>query len=210
VWGRIGDVDAPAGETAERDRGGRPAVTTAHGLAAVAQRLFLRQGFDETTVEDIAAAAGIGRRTFFRYFRTKADVLFVESAAELDTLGRELSAAPAGEDYRTVVSGAVVAALRVPPADREWALQRAQLIMSVPELQARAALVFARWRGVATAYVAGRFQGEDLFARAVGHAVLAATLAAHEQWIAHPDDDLEQILSDVLALLLPGRPATGH
>jgi AcrR family transcriptional regulator len=198
-------VDVPARESDDRDRGGRPAVTTAHELAAVAQGLFLRQGFDETTIDAIAGAAGIGRRTFFRYFRTKADVLFVESAAELETLRRELSSAPANEEYRAVVTGAVVAALRVAPGDEEWALQRAQLILSVPALQAHAAVVFARWRAEARQYVACRFPGEELFARAVGHAVLAATLAAHEQWIAHPEDDLEQILRDVLALLLPGQ-----
>jgi mycofactocin system transcriptional regulator len=203
-------VDERAGETADRDRGGRPAVTTAHELAAVAQELFLRQGFDETSIDDVARSAGIGRRTFFRYFRTKADVLFVESAAELETLSRELSSAPEAEDYREVVAGAVVNALRVAPEDLEWARQRAQLILSVPSLQAHAAVVFARWRRAASEYTAGRFSGEDLFARAVGHAVLAATLAAHEHWIAHPDEDLEQILRDVLALLLPGRTPSGQ
>jgi hypothetical protein len=47
-------------------------------------------------------------------------------------------------------------------------------------LQAQAAVVFAGWRRIATDFVAGRVPGNDLFAGAAGHAVLAATLAAHE------------------------------
>ena len=194
-----------AEQAGERDRGGRPAVTSAHELAAVAQRLFLEQGFDETSVEDIAAAAGIGRRTFFRYFRAKVDVLFAESAAEMEVLRRELAMAPE-DDYRVAITRAVVTALHVAPGDREWALQRAQLILSAPALQAQAAVVFARWRGIATEYVTRRFPAQDLFAGAAGHAVLAATLAAHEFWIAHPDTDLETALRNVLELLLPVAP----
>ncbi|WP_029429834.1 TetR family transcriptional regulator [Blastococcus sp. URHD0036] len=190
----------------ERDLGGRPAVTTAHELAAVAQRLFLERGFERTSIDDIAAAAGIGRRTFFRYFRAKVDVLFAESASELEVLRRELASACEGEDYRTALVRGVTTALRVAPGDREWALQRAQLILSVPALQAQAAVVFAGWRSIATEYVAGRFPGEDLFARAAGHAVLAATLAAHEHWITHPGSELEDALRDVLVLLLPREP----
>ncbi|SDE62249.1 transcriptional regulator, TetR family [Blastococcus fimeti] len=197
-------------EAAERDRGGRPAVTSAHELAEVAQRLFLQRGFDETSVDDIAAAAGIGRRTFFRYFRAKVDALFAESADELEVLRSELAVAPEDADYRTAITEAVVTALHVAPGDREWALQRAQLILSVPALQAQAAVVFAGWRRIATDFVAGRFLGDDLFAAAAGHAVLAATLAAHEHWIAHPDEELEQILRDVLALLLPSRTPSGQ
>ncbi len=201
---------AVEGEAAERDRGGRPAVTSAHELAGVAQRLFLQRGFDETSVDDIAAAAGIGRRTFFRYFRAKVDALFAESEDELEVLRSELAVAPEDVDYRTAVTEAVVTALHVPPGDREWALQRAQLILSVPALQAQAAVVFAGWRRIATDFVAGRFPGDDLFAAAAGHAVLAATLAAHEHWIGHPDEELEHVLRDVLALLLPSRAPSGQ
>ena len=81
------------GRVATGDRGGRPAITSAHELAAVAQRLFVAHGFDETSVEDIATAAGISRRTFFRYFSAKADVCFADSPTELVRLQQALSAA---------------------------------------------------------------------------------------------------------------------
>jgi AcrR family transcriptional regulator len=188
------------------ERVGRPAVTTAHELAAVAQHLFVAQGFDRTSIDDIARAAGIGRRTFFRYFDTKADVLFVESPAELDRLRAGLRAAPRGEPYRAVVTRAVVEALRHAPEDREWALQRAQLVLGAPALAAHAAVVFSRWRQVASDYARTLAFQDVHFPRAVGHAVLASTVAAHEHWIAHPDTELTDALTGMLALILPPEP----
>src|ERR1700733_4483234 len=52
-------------------RAGRKPVTSRADLEHVAFDLFDRQGFERTTVDDIARAAGIGRRTFFRYFPSK-------------------------------------------------------------------------------------------------------------------------------------------
>lgn len=188
------------------ERVGRPAVTTAHELAAVAQRLFVAEAFEHTSIDDIARAAGIGRRTFFRYFDTKADVLFVESAAELARLREGLRSTWPGEPYRDVVTRAVVEALRHAPEDREWALQRAQLVLGVPALAARAAVVFSRWRQVASEYARTLPSDDVHFPRAVGHAVLAGTVAAHEHWIAHPDTELADALAGMLALLLPPEP----
>lgn len=80
----------------------------------------------------------MSRRTFFRYFATKADVLRVESPAELGRLCQHLGAARAGEPYRAVVERAVLAALHFPPEHHEWALHRAQLVLAVPTVQAQA------------------------------------------------------------------------
>ena len=189
------------------DRGGRPAVTTAHELAKVAQRLFVETGFETTSIDDIVRAAGIGRRTFFRYFPTKADALFADSPAEIDRLQRRLEAGGAGEPYRAVITRAVVEALAFPPDDREWALQRARLILTEPLLLAQAAVVFARWRDVGADFARRAVRDDEFFARAVGHAMLAASLAAHEQWVAHPDGELADALAGMLELLLPPEPA---
>ncbi|NEK56718.1 TetR family transcriptional regulator [Geodermatophilus sabuli] len=188
------------------ERGGRPAATTAHELAAVAQRLFLTIGFEKTSIEDIARAAGISRRTFFRYFATKADVLFVESPAELARLREGLRQPAPGDPYRAVVTRAVAAALHVPASEHEWARQRAQLILTVPALQAHASLVFAEWRDSAAEFARGLPHTDELFPLAVGHAVLAGTLAAHEHWITHPGSDLAQVLVRMLDLVLPAEP----
>lgn len=192
-----------------RDRGGRPAATSPRELAEAAQRLFLAHGFDQTSVDDIAAAAGVSRRTFFRYFPTKADVLWVETSAEIDRLRAHLAASGDDEPYPDAVTGAVLASLRLAPEQREWALQRAQLIFTVPAVQGQAAQRFVEWRTIAAGFAARRYgQPVDaLFPLAVGHAVLAASLTAHEYWITHPESDLADALATALALLLPPAPA---
>ena len=84
-----------ARETAtEAARGRRPA-TTRQDVARAALDLFARQGYDETTVDEIAAAVGVSRRTFFRYYESKPDVVWGEFDAELVRL-RE----PAGRGGR--------------------------------------------------------------------------------------------------------------
>jgi mycofactocin system transcriptional regulator len=196
------------GTSLREERGGRPAATTAHELAAVAQRLFVARGFDRTSVDDIATAAGISRRTFFRYFPTKADVLFVESAGELSRLRAHLIAAHRDEPYDAVLIRSVTAALHFPPEESQWARQRAQLLLTVPAVQAHAMHRYAEWRAVTAAFAARRCgqPADALFSLAVGQAVLAATLAAHEHWIAHPGSDLFQTLPRMLGLLLPAEP----
>ncbi len=197
-------TERPRAVTGERS--GRPPVTSAHELAAVAQRMFVAGGYDETSVDEIAAAAGIGRRTFFRYFPTKADVFFTDSPRELDQLRQGLASGRPGEPYRAVVTRAVVDALRIPPGQREWALHRAQLVLGVPGVQAHATRVWAQWRQQAVEYARTVPHTDPLFPRAVGHAVLAATLAAHEHWLTVPDDDLGRLLTGMLDLLLPPQP----
>ncbi|MGY1839565.1 MULTISPECIES: acyl-CoA-like ligand-binding transcription factor [unclassified Modestobacter] len=172
----------------------------------MAQRLFLEVGFEETSIDDIARAAGIGRRTFFRYFGSKADVLFVESPTELAGLRRGLAAADPDEPCQAVVTRAVLAALHHPPQDREWALQRAQLVLGVPALAAHTAVVFSQWCRAVTEYARTRPCEDPYYAEALGHAVVAAAVAAHAHWIAHPETELADALRGMLGLLLPAEP----
>lgn len=196
----------------EADRGGRPALTSAHELAEVAQELFLERGFDEVSVDDIAAAAGVSRRTFFRYFSTKADVLWVEAPAELGRFRELLAAAPLDEPHDEVLCRVAPEALHHPPEQRTWALQRAELILSTPAVQEKAAVRHNEWRRIATEFVAGRRGSgpDDLVAIATGHAVLAATLGAHEYWLAHPEQELRDIMTRCLRLLIPARARQGE
>ena len=192
-----------------RGRPGRPAATSAHALAEVAQRLFLDSGFDATSVDDIAAAAGISRRTFFRYFATKADVLFVESPEELRRFRAALRDAPPSRPCRQVIAEGVIDALRHDPADRAWALQRTQVIRQVPALQAHVYVVLlAKWIEITREYVQSRHPDRNEFVVATAHAVPAALVAAHTYWLEHPDESLSDVLTHVLDLMLPAEPVT--
>src|SRR5437660_843509 len=79
---------------------GRPPATTREDIERVAFSLFADHGFDETTVDDIATAAGIGRRTFFRYFASKNDVVWGAFDAGLDHFRAVLDAVDPDQPWR--------------------------------------------------------------------------------------------------------------
>ena len=182
---------------------GRPPASSRAEIEAVALRLFTERGFDETTVEDIAAAAGIGRRTFFRYFRSKNDVIWGEFDAGLDRLRETLQATPADADWWGALRRAVVEFNRLDPADVPLHRIRMELILHVPALQAYSTLMYAAWREVVADFVGDRTgaKPDDFEPRLVGHTALAAAVAAYEQWLCEPSRSLDQLLDEAMSWL---------
>lgn len=72
-------------------------------LLEAAVKLFSRKGFDATTIDDIVAAVEVSRRTFFRYFDTKEDVLPAWFDRHVDALLAQVDARPAGENAMTTL-----------------------------------------------------------------------------------------------------------
>jgi AcrR family transcriptional regulator len=101
-----------------------------------ALRLFAEKGYENTTVDEIAYAAAISPRTFFRYFPTKEDVVLWD---EYDPLAEDLVVArPAGEPPAQILRAIVCEALGgLYRRDPDGLLVRARLLTSVPELRAR-------------------------------------------------------------------------
>src|SRR5271167_1380481 len=94
-------------ETARR---GRPPSTSRRELQRIALRLFDAHGFENTTIEQIAAEAGVSERTFFRYFTTKASVLWAEFESEVLAIRDALAEVPDGVPMMDAIRTAVVAA----------------------------------------------------------------------------------------------------
>lgn len=182
---------------------GRPPATTREQIEQAALALFAAQGFDDTTVEEIAAAAGIGRRTFFRYFRSKNDVVWGDFDGGLDRLRDDLAAADPGRPWPDVLRHAVVAFNALRPEQVATHRARMELILHVPALQAHATLMYARWREVVAEFVAARTGAapDDFGPRLVGHTALAAAVAAYEQWLTDPSASLPDLLATGLHLL---------
>jgi mycofactocin system transcriptional regulator len=190
---------------------GRPPVSSRAAIERVAFALFARHGFDETTVDEIAAAAGISRRTFFRYFATKNDVVWGEFDRGLERFREVLAGSDPGEPWTTALRGGVVDFNALPAQDVALHRERMELILHVPALQAYATLMYARWRGVVSEFVAERTgcKQDDLLPRLVGHTALAAAVAAYEQWLAEPSASLEELL-DAAMQWLAGRGLAGE
>src|ERR1700722_17694357 len=91
-------------------RRGRPPGTSQRALELIALRLFTEQGLENTTIEQISAEAGVSKRTFFRYFGSKASVLWSEFDAEVDTIRAALAGVPAGMPMMDGLRRAVAAA----------------------------------------------------------------------------------------------------
>jgi mycofactocin system transcriptional regulator len=206
---------APRHAASRDERPGRPPATSRIDLERVALDLFVRNGFAETTVADIAAAAGISRRTFFRYYRSKNDVVWGDFDALLQGMDDWLTGSTADLPLITALKEAVVRFNTVPaeavPAHR----QRMALILYVPALQAHSTLRYADWRGIVASFAARRLGagGDDFLPRLIGHLALGAAVAAYEQWLKDPSSDLGALLAasfDALGPLMPsadGSPA---
>lgn len=181
-------------------RPGRPAVTSRAELERRALELFTARGFDATTVDDVAAAAGIGRRTFFRYFASKNDAVWGDFDHGLADLRAQLAGADPQQPLLEALREAVLAFNRFDPAEVPWHRERMALILTVPALQAHSTLRYAAWREVVADFAARRL-GEPshaLLPQLVAHLCLGAALTAYEQWLADPGAELEPLLDQAL------------
>jgi TetR/AcrR family transcriptional regulator, regulator of mycofactocin system len=188
----------PAGR--EEPRSGRPRATSRSALEQIALRLFEEQGFDATTVEQIADAAGVSRRTFFRYFDSKAAVLWSEFDLEVDTLHRLLGQAPAGTSIGEAIRQAVLAANHYGVQDVEDLRTRMHVISTVPALSASATVHYDGWAGALADFAARRLGQDpgDLLPQAIGFSALGVCRAAFDQWVKRGDADLIRYLDVAL------------
>mgnify|MGYP004514468085 CR=1 FL=1 len=154
-------------------------------LEEAAAELFLEQGYDRTTIDQISARAGVARTTFFNYFETKGDVLWVELDAAIPRLEAELAGADSRLDPFVAVAESLRATSAGVPADRvPWAVAHRELMGTGAEL-ASSGLV----RLLSVADVVARFLArrdpciEGASARAIGAAVAAGAMAGAGRWI---------------------------
>jgi mycofactocin system transcriptional regulator len=172
----------------------------------IALRLFTDQGFEDTTIDQIAAEAGVSKRTFFRYFSFKASVLWSEFDTEVGTIRGALAGVPAEVPMMDAIRQAVVAANHYRAEDVPELRMRMNLIGSVPALQSSAAVHYDAWERAISEFAATRIgqPADSLYPLAVGRATLAACRAAYDRWSARADADLTVYLDAALAALSAG------
>ena len=178
-------------------------MTSRAELEQTAFALFAERGFAQTTVDEIAAAAGIGRRTFFRYFPSKNDVPWGAFEAELDRMRVRLKACPPEVPLMDAIRLALIDFNRVAPAQVPLHRRRMELILRVPTLFAHSTLRFTAWREVIAEFVAARTgqRTGQLAPQAIAHAVLGVAVAAYEHWLDDPSADLGPLLDQAMRQL---------
>ncbi|QWC84480.1 mycofactocin system transcriptional regulator [Nocardioidaceae bacterium] len=182
---------------------GRPEVTSHDAIEQAAFRLFAERGFEATTLEDIAAEVGVGRRTLFRYFPSKNDIAWGRFDQTLDALRELLAAIPDDVPVLEAVGRGIVDFNRFPAHARPPHVDRMRLILTTPALQAHSALRYAEWRQVVADDAARRLgrAPHELEPQLVGHVALAVALTAYELWLQDPDVSLIDLLVDGLSVL---------
>ncbi|GAA1788343.1 TetR family transcriptional regulator [Luedemannella flava] len=152
-----------------------------------ALRLFAEQGYDATTVDQIAAAAEVSPSTFFRYFKTKEDVVILDEYD--DVIAERFLSAPV--ELTTI--GALRHVIRdvfgnLDPTAKAALNERSMLVLSVPALRARALENLLTTMGMMRDLFQTRDgrPGDDFAAHVLAGAVAGAVLAVSERWLADP------------------------
>jgi TetR/AcrR family transcriptional regulator, regulator of mycofactocin system len=193
----LGERDESLART-EPGHPGRKRVTSRAELEEKAFGLFTANGFEQTTVDEIAAAAGIGRRTFFRYFPSKNDIPWGAFELELERMRVRLKACPPEVPLMDAIRLALIDFNHITPAQVPLHRRRMELILRVPTLLAYSTLRFTAWREVVADFVAERTSRRpgELAPQVIAHAVLGVAVAAYEHWLDDPAADLGALLDD--------------
>jgi AcrR family transcriptional regulator len=174
----------------------------AHGrLERAAMELYGERGFEQTTVAEIAARAGLTERTFFRHFADKREVLFWGAAALQELLVSAVASAPESAAPIDAVAAALAAAGALLAERRDGARQRQAISVANAELQERELIKMATL-AAALADTLRQRGVSDPAASLAAEAGIAVFKIAFECWIADPAQrDLTQIMQESLTEL---------
>ncbi|WP_410810879.1 TetR family transcriptional regulator [Micromonospora sp. 067-2] len=179
-------------------------------IAAQAMRLFSERGFDETTVDQIAAAAGISSRSFFRYFPTKEDVVVGDQAEHGAALRAALQARPSIEPPWVAIRHALGTLVDEIRADPVFALRASAVLLTTASLRARHLEKQLLWTELLVPEIVARLADDtpraDLRARAIVSAALICLDVALNQWIDSGGADDIGALLDAAVDAVTGQP----
>lgn len=176
--------------TTAPSRRARKKDATRRALADTAVRLFAAQGFDETTVEQIADAVDVSPRTFHRYFERKEDAVFADRDDRLARFRLALDARPDDEPPLAAVRSALVEVNRELGDVGEVELLRARLIRDTPALRAANLHNYDDWSRAIAHFVARRTgaRPDDPWPSLAGRCVISAVIDARRRWAADGGD----------------------
>lgn len=181
--------DAP--ESAAGTKAAAQRLKMRRELAAAAMELFATKGYEATTVDEIAAAAGVARRTFFRHFRSKEEAIFPDHDDTLVRAEAVLNAAPSHEHPIDTICRGIKEVMRMYAASPAVSVERYRLTREVPTLREREIASVARYERLFTRYLLGHFDeldhtdGNDdpLLAEVAASAVVTAHNHVLRRWL---------------------------
>ena len=191
----------------------RKKARTRAAIREHALRLFRANGYQRTTVEQIAAAAEVSPSTFFRYFPSKEDAISPDHETALARVAEVFTTAHPDEPTTSLVLRAGETVFDLYTEDPELSVRRFALTHQVPALRDRESASVDHYRRLFTRHLRARDGGRDAELRAavVGASVVAAHNVALREWLAAgaPADGVPGLVERFrsVAALLPGDAA---
>lgn len=198
-------MSSPTADAAPRRRG-RPVDVDPERVALLALRHFDERGYDETTMDDIAALAGIGRRTLFRYFPSKPALIWGGMEPVVARMNAVLDEASDDEPVRDVLARAITASLDLDADALEATRRRLRLLGSDPALVAFGLAQLTADHGRLADFLARRLgeRADGLRVRVLADALGSANFSALLWWARHDEGDPADVAVAALDLLLRG------
>ena len=161
----------------------RKKLKTREAIQREATRLFQKQGYEATTIEQIAAAVEISPSTFFNYFPSKEDVVLYDAYDPM--VATLFESRPSDEPLSVSVHNVLEMLTDTLERDREIILARSKLILETPDLRARLWSEIERAQVFFGAMLAQRTGGDanDFEFRVVAIALVAAMMEAASEWV---------------------------
>ena len=200
--------DAP--ESAAGTRAAAQRLKMRRELATAAMELFATKGYEATTVDEIAATAGVARRTFFRHFRSKEEAIFPDHDDTLVRAEAVLNAAPPHEHPLDTVCRGIKEVMKMYAGSPAVSVERYRLTREVPTLREREIASVARYERLFTRYLLGHFDERDhhdgnddpLLAEVAASAVVTAHNHVLRRWLrAGGQGDVETQLDHAFAIV---------
>lgn len=189
-----------------QSRVGRRRSTTPEHITDVALELFTARGFAEVSVDDVAHAAGIARRTLFRYYASKNAILWGDFAAHLAHLQELLDNVDPRVATGEALRAALVAFNTFDECETVRHRQRMRVILETAELQAYSMTMYAGWREVMAGFIAARLgvKTTDPLPQTVAWTMLGVALSAYEQWLSDESVTLPEALGNAFDVVGAG------
>jgi AcrR family transcriptional regulator len=173
-------ISSLAGSLRERKK-----LKTRESIQREAMRLIQKQGYEKTTIEQIAAAVEISPSTFFNYFPNKEDVVLYDAYDPM--IGKLLLERPADEPLSVAIRNVLEEMAGIFERDREIILARARLWLDEPSLRARLWEELERGRDFMSMLIAQRSgrDADDFDIRVTVMVIVMAAMEAMREWVRH-------------------------
>jgi mycofactocin system transcriptional regulator len=194
-----------------QSRVGRRRSTTPEHITDVAIELFTARGFAAVSVDDVAQAAGISRRTLFRYYASKNAILWGDFDTHLAHLQDLLDNVGPQVQLAEALRAALLAFNTFGESETAQHRKRMRVILQSAELQDYSMTMYAGWREVMAGFVARRLgvKAIDLLPQTVGWIMLGVALSAYEHWLGDEGVTLPEALGNAFDVVGAGLESLG-